>query len=368
MIASAMPFQMKVQPIDGRASARIDLAKPAPKSRLKRLFERQFPGVMRISVAEKPGDGREKERTDDGVEVDPSSVCLDKMVLSFMEDGGNERPPRGRCNCFNGKYDDSSDDDMDGGDHPAPTDAAEFIKGLILCASVAERNLLADASKIMEKAKHSKCKGDCRRIMVEGLQLLGYDAAICKSKWDRKPSFHAGEYDYIDVVIDGGERILVDVDFRSEFEIARSTKSYRAVLHHLPPLFVGRPDRLQQIVAVVSEAARQSLKKKGLHVPPWRKPDYMRAKWISPYTRSVEAEAAADADPEDDHEPIIGSAAESITGCPPSIPQETTEQSTAVDTSSEGFDSSAPTASPWQPPPARPRTGVKFIAGLTAVL
>ncbi|XP_042424598.1 uncharacterized protein LOC122012205 [Zingiber officinale] len=367
MIASAMPFQMKVQPIDGRAPARIDLAKPAPKSRLKRLFERQFPGVMRISVAEKPSDGRERERTDDVVEVEPSSVCLDKMVLGFMEDGENERPPRGRCNCFNGKYDDSSDDDMDirgGGDHPAPTDAAEFIKGLILCASVAERNLLADASKIMEKAKHSKCKGDCRRIMVEGLQLLGYDAAICKSKWDRKPSFHAGEYDYIDVVIDGGERILVDVDFRSEFEIARSTKLYRAVLHHLPPLFVGRPDRLQQIVAVVSEAARQSLKKKGLHVPPWRKPDYMRAKWISPYTRLVETEA----NPDDDREPVMGSAAENITGYPASILQGTTEPSPDVDTSSESFDSSAPTAAPWQPPPPRPRTGVKVVAGLTAVL
>lgn len=122
-----MPFQMKVQPIDERAAARIDPAKPTPKSRLKRLFEWQFPGVMRISVAEKPGDGR--ERTDDGVEVEPSSVCLDKMVVSFMEDGGNERPPRGRCYCFNGNYEDISDDETDirgGGDHLA--DAAELIK------------------------------------------------------------------------------------------------------------------------------------------------------------------------------------------------------------------------------------------------
>ncbi|XP_074587127.1 uncharacterized protein LOC141843014 [Curcuma longa] len=345
-----MPFQMKVQPIDERTAARIDPAKTTPKSRLKRLFERQFPGVMRISVAEKPGDGR--ERTDDGGEVEPSSVCLDKMVVSFMEDGGNERPPRGRCYCFNGNYDDSSDDETDvrgGGDHPA--DAAELIKGLIFCTSVAERNLLADASKIMEKAKNSKGKGECRRIVVEGLQSLGYDAAICKSKWDKNPSFPAGEYDYIDVVIDGGERILVDVDFRPEFEIARSTKSYRAVLHHLPPLFVGRPDRLQHIVAVVSEAARQSLKKKGLHVPPWRKPDYMRAKWISSYTRT------ADSTPKDDYEPDSVPILKQTTGTKP-----------AVDASPEFCDGREPMAAPWEPPPARPRSGVKIIAGLTAVL
>uniref|UniRef100_A0A0D9VR79 Uncharacterized protein n=1 Tax=Leersia perrieri TaxID=77586 RepID=A0A0D9VR79_9ORYZ len=50
----------------------------------------------------------------------------------------------------------------------------------------------------------------------------------------------------------------------------------------LPPLFVGSPGRLGQIVTVVAEAVRQSLRKKGLHVPPWRKPEYMRAKWLSP--------------------------------------------------------------------------------------
>uniref|UniRef100_A0ACD5V0Q7 Uncharacterized protein n=1 Tax=Avena sativa TaxID=4498 RepID=A0ACD5V0Q7_AVESA len=80
-------------------------------------------------------------------------------------------------------------------------------------------------------------------------------------------------------------RLIVEVDFRSEFEVARSTKAYRAVLQALPSLFVGTPDRLGQIVAVAAEAARQSLNKKGLHFPPWRKPEYMRAKWLSPHVR-----------------------------------------------------------------------------------
>lgn len=101
-------------------------------------------------------------------------------------------------------------------------------------------------------------------------------------------------------------RLIVEVDFRSQFELARSTKAYRAALQALPPLFVGTPDRLGQIVAVVAEAARQSLKKKGLHFPPWRKPEYMRAKWLSPHVRcggvggdkvAVPAAAAAAATP-----------------------------------------------------------------------
>lgn len=81
--------------------------------------------------------------------------------------------------------------------------------------------------------------------------------------------------------------MIVDVNFRSEFEIARSTKTYKAILQTLPCVFVGKCDRLQRIISTVSEAAKQSLKNKGLHVPPWRKTEYVRAKWLSPYTRAT---------------------------------------------------------------------------------
>ncbi|KAI8011800.1 hypothetical protein LOK49_LG06G02874 [Camellia lanceoleosa] len=48
---------MKIQPLDSQAfqeSIRNDSAKPVLKSSLKRLFNRQFPSVLRISSAEKP--------------------------------------------------------------------------------------------------------------------------------------------------------------------------------------------------------------------------------------------------------------------------------------------------------------------------
>ncbi|KAK7251509.1 hypothetical protein RIF29_34778 [Crotalaria pallida] len=87
----------------------------------------------------------------------------------------------------------------------------------------------------------------------------------------------------------GKERVvLIDIDIRSEFEIARSTKAYKAILQNLPYIFVGKCDRLQSIVAIVSEVVKQSLKKKGMHVPPWRRVEYVRAKWLSPYTRATE--------------------------------------------------------------------------------
>lgn len=281
-------------------------APPPRVSRFRRL-------LVRVSASERlAGDGKERGEKEAekvsasaaGGEVEAGSVGLDRMVLSFMEDSAAvERPQRGRCNCFNGSNYEESDDEegfflpSDHSSASAPAaagDALESLKGLVQSASVAERNLLADASRIAERCcKGSKGKAECRRAVADGLRALGYDAAVCRSRWEKTSSYPAGEHEYIDAVVGEEVRLIVEVDFRSEFEVARSTKAYRAALQALPPLFVGTPDRLGQIVAVVAEAARQSLKKKGLHFPPWRKPEYMRAKWLSPHVRSGDKAAAA---------------------------------------------------------------------------
>lgn len=123
-----MPFPMKIQPIDRQiheeGSARLEQAKPVVKSRLKRLFERPFHGVLRNSAAERVA-GEEvhlvKDVVSDCGDFEPSSVCLAKMVENFMEENNNQekqsssvvRCGRNRCNCFNGNGDDSSDDDYD---------------------------------------------------------------------------------------------------------------------------------------------------------------------------------------------------------------------------------------------------------------
>lgn len=127
-----MPFPMKIQPLDTdpetlREPFRTDSAKPVLKSRFRRLFDRQFPSVLRISSAEKPSVGEPSQYTtssainnsnkDGGTEFEPSSVCLAKMVQNFIEES-NERQPapkcgRNRCNCFNANSNDSSDDEFD---------------------------------------------------------------------------------------------------------------------------------------------------------------------------------------------------------------------------------------------------------------
>ncbi|RAL54586.1 hypothetical protein DM860_001714 [Cuscuta australis] len=293
----------------GAACARNDSGRPISKSRFKRLFD--FPSVLRnSSAAEKLAPaavaGGEVPYGKGGfstivAEFEPSSICLTKMVQNFIEESNEKQTPKGlkcgrsRCNCFNGKSDDSSDEEFDFTDFRSAdyvrnpsfcADSSDSLKSLVVCASPAERNLLAETSKIAEKNKaFFKSKEDSRKIVADGLGSLGYTASICRSKWEKTSKIPAGVYEYIDVTVEG-DRVLIDVDFRSEFEIARSTGGYKAVLQSLPFIFVGKPDRLLQIVSIASEAAKLSLKKKGMHIPPWRKAEYMKAKWLSPYTRT----------------------------------------------------------------------------------
>jgi len=271
---------------------------PAPaRSMLKRLFDRQ---LLRISPAERLPSAGAGEKD----EAEPSSVCLDGMVRSFLEDGvgaGAEKPGHGGryCNCFHGG--DNSDDEEDE-EEAAASDVAETIKGLVHCATLRERNLLADVCAHLERHRAAGARRrDLLRLVAASLLATGHDAAVCVSRWDKSASHPAGEHAYIDVLLpaasDRGapERVLVDVDFRSAFEVARPTKAYRSLLQRLPAVFVGKDDRLRLLVAAAADAARASLKKRGLHLPPWRKPEYMRAKWLSPYDREREAPAAEEA-------------------------------------------------------------------------
>ncbi|XP_062212679.1 uncharacterized protein LOC133913522 [Phragmites australis] len=299
----SMPFQLKNSlhhhgaPMEGKPPQQQQHPALPRVSRFRRLLVR-VSASERFAADVKERDKDEKTQPSAAGEADAAgSVGLDRMVLSFMEDAATiERPPRGRCNCFNGSNHEESDDeefDFLPSDHSSSSavaaagDTLEALKGLVQSTNVVERNLLADASRIAERcSKNCKGKAECRRAVADGLRALGYDAAVCKSRWEKTPTYPAGEHEYIDAVVGAEEvRLIVEVDFRPQFELARSTKAYRAALQALPPMFVGTPDRLGKTVAVVAEAARQSLKKKGLHFPPWRKPEYMRAKWLSPHVR-----------------------------------------------------------------------------------
>ncbi|KAD4584450.1 hypothetical protein E3N88_22051 [Mikania micrantha] len=281
---------MKIQPVDCTSSECFESVKTVPKSRLRRFFD--FSNFLRGSaVADRSVAGEMLCGKESADEFEPSSVCLDKMVQNFIEDSNEKQSVAGKCGRHNGNCNCSTDGSEDESDScncfGNSINTLDPLKSLVLCETVFERNLLADAAKIVDKNKICKKKDEISlKIVTDGLLAAGYDVSICKSRWEKSTTYPAGEYEYVDAIIEG-DRVILDIDFRSEFEIARSTKSYRAVLQMLPHIFVGRPDRLQNIINIVSDAAKQSLKKKGMPLPPWRRADYVKAKWLSPCNRTI---------------------------------------------------------------------------------
>ncbi|KAI4303722.1 hypothetical protein MLD38_039320 [Melastoma candidum] len=307
---------MKIQPVDFEVGE--GETKPAAaKSRLKRLLERQFTSMLRIPSLEKLPSLEKVSSDEEMVEIEPSSVFLRKMVRNYLEESNCDKNPalvryggRNRCNCFNGNGSDSSDDEVDffcgyGSKSSECKCDLDILKGLVICSSANERNLLEDVAQTMEKQRACKWKdlfpASGLLGIVDELVAIGYDASVHKCCWAKSLSTPAGEYESISVVIQG-EKIVVDVDFRSQFEIARPTKKYKSILSSLPAIFVGKEDRLGKIIAIVLEATKQSLKKRGMPIPPWRKTEYIRAKWFSkPLPRLAPSEEETSKVTERDH-------------------------------------------------------------------
>lgn len=76
-------------------------------------------------------------------------------------------------------------------------------------------------------------------------------------------------------------RLILDVDFKSQFELARPTANYKELTDKLPQIFVGNEEKLNKIISLLCSAAKQSLRDRGLHIPPWRTSTYMQSKWLS---------------------------------------------------------------------------------------
>ncbi|CAM9004033.1 unnamed protein product [Rhodiola kirilowii] len=96
------------------------------------------------------------------------------------------------------------------------------------------------------------------------------------------------DHEYIDITHTGrgnSDRFIIDIDFRSHFEIARAVDSYDRILNSLPAVYAGSLVKLEQYLPVMVEAARTSLKQNSMPLPPWRSLAYLQAKWRSPYQR-----------------------------------------------------------------------------------
>ncbi|KAL0353274.1 UNVERIFIED_CONTAM: hypothetical protein Sangu_0908700 [Sesamum angustifolium] len=150
-----------------------------------------------------------------------------------------------------------------------------------------KRSIHAEVEKAVgELAGDEKLSTDFKRRLMARLRGRGFDAGLCKSKWEKNGRNPSGKYEYVDINA-GGNRYVIEVSLAGEFTIARPTGCYASLLDVFPSIFVGKPEELKQVVRVMCRAIRKSLKSVELSVPPWRCLAYTQAKWFGSYKRTI---------------------------------------------------------------------------------
>ncbi|XP_022147853.1 uncharacterized protein LOC111016692 [Momordica charantia] len=140
--------------------------------------------------------------------------------------------------------------------------------------------------------------GDCRscwrREICNRLQLAGFNSAVCKSKWRSSLDIPSGEHSYLEVLDNsssrrGEIRVVIEVNFRAEFEMARASEEYNKLIRRLPEVFVGKSERLWSLIKILCSAAKRCTTEKKMHLAPWRKQKYMQSKWLGRRERATPA-------------------------------------------------------------------------------
>ncbi|GMJ11698.1 hypothetical protein like AT4G32480 [Hibiscus trionum] len=130
------------------------------------------------------------------------------------------------------------------------------------------------------------CINCLRKRVVHLLCGRGHNATLCVSKWKHTKNHPAGTHEYIEVIASTQGRkkqipIVIELEFRDQFEIAKASDEYVKLVDRLPECYVGKSDYLNPIVGVMCDAAKRSMEEQKLHMGPWRKRSFVQMKWSS---------------------------------------------------------------------------------------
>ncbi|KAJ6728579.1 hypothetical protein OIU74_006604 [Salix koriyanagi] len=203
------------------------------------------------------------------------------MVFGFLEDGDSSSESTSSEGCHENKILDMEEEENDGNveENRSFWENQHQLLHAILCRTSSLessiRSITKEALKDMQMAGHC----GCGRPM----------AAACRSCLMAEVSSrlrNAGEHTFMDVIDNsvskrGEVRVIIELNFREEFEMAKASEEYSQLAHKLPEVFVGKVERLNSVIKILCVAAKKCMKEKKMHLGPWRKQRYMQAKWLA---------------------------------------------------------------------------------------
>eukprot|EP00899_Mesostigma_viride_P016798 jgi/Mesvir1/25119/Mv21580-RA.1 len=143
------------------------------------------------------------------------------------------------------------------------------------------QKLRADAEHILKSLGASWGKTDIpQKLAYELWKTGGYNVRVCSTAGSCVClGNHQNTFLEVKCDADSGQRFLVDPGLRDNFEVAKPTPEYAALLERLPPVFVGDASMLKSLVGFMVDRMRESIESHGMAVPPWRTRPALLARW-----------------------------------------------------------------------------------------
>ncbi|XWS41359.1 hypothetical protein CRYUN_Cryun17cG0074500 [Craigia yunnanensis] len=170
---------------------------------------------------------------------------------------------------------------------PSSNHLTEFsaLQEILRSGTEAEMEILEIVLKHIRSKRGVQKNSGLKKWLAMRLKMNGFHASLCQTSWLTSLGCPGGDYEYIDIVMENENgdtmRLIVDIDFKSQFELARPTPTYKKLTDALPSIFIGTEEKLNKIISMLCSAAKQSFREAGLYVPPWRTTTYMQSKWLS---------------------------------------------------------------------------------------
>ncbi|XP_010526513.1 PREDICTED: uncharacterized protein LOC104804059 [Tarenaya hassleriana] len=243
----------------------------------------------------------DRQNSDDIMRFLDGMASSDDVLFGFLDDGNNS-PDNYRDSGNPGGGDDDDDEDDDGCTSEESKafwqEQEQLLQATMYRTNAVETKIRHATKEALNEVNSSGQKCLCRRPVAGGCRIClrrevavhlrnaGYDCVACKSKWRSSHDIPAGEHEYLEIVDQttgsrkGEIRVVIELSFRAEFEMARACDEYKRLISRLPEVYVGKAERLRSLVKILCSAAKTCMRQKKMHIGPWRKQRYMQAKWL----------------------------------------------------------------------------------------
>ncbi|CAF2156562.1 hypothetical protein HID58_024568 [Brassica napus] len=255
----------------------------------------------------------DRQNSDDIVRFLDGMASSDDVLFGFLDEGNQSPEDFPDSGNLNGGGD---IDDVDDNSNCNPEvnkafwqEQEKLLQGTLYRTSSIETKIRQATKEALKEVKSKGLYCVCRRPVAGGCRsclrgeisrhlrdVAGYDCVISKSKWRSSQDIPAGEHEYIEILDrsdskKGEMRVVIELSFRAEFEIAKGGEEYKRLISRLPEVYVGKTERLRSLIKILCIAGKKCLRDKKMHMGPWRKHKYMQAKWLGTCDRSSSLEA-----------------------------------------------------------------------------